>query len=51
MTESHDPPSTASESTKATDGLSTEELTELHEAFRIFDQDGDVRRRMTLMFV
>ena len=42
MTEYRHSSSPNSESTKATDDLSPEELTELREAFRVFDQDGDV---------
>ena len=45
MTEHRHPSSPNSgQSTKATDDLSPEELTELREAFRVFDQDGDVWR-------
>ena len=50
MTESRQSTSSADQSTKATDDLSPEELTELREAFRVFDQDGDVRREERLVF-
>jgi Ca2+-binding EF-hand superfamily protein len=31
---------------KTSDNISPEELVELREAFRVFDQDGDVRSRI-----
>lgn len=43
MAESHDRSSLDQSSDKVIDNLTPEELIELQEAFRVFDQDGDVR--------
>lgn len=44
MTEHQNRSSPGNTSNKAIENLSPEELTELREAFRVFDQDGDVRK-------
>ncbi len=44
MTEHRSRSSPGNTSNKAIDNISPEELVELREAFRVFDQDGDVRK-------
>ncbi len=44
MTEHGNRSSPGNTPSKATDNISPEELVELREAFRVFDQDGDVRK-------
>ncbi len=46
MTEHGNRSSPGNTPSKATDNISPEELVELREAFRVFDQDGDVRSRI-----
>lgn len=44
MTETHDHSSPGRSSDRVIDNLTPDELIELREAFRVFDQDGDVRK-------
>jgi Ca2+-binding EF-hand superfamily protein len=44
MTEHRNRSSSNNSPSKTIDNLSPEELAELREAFRVFDQDGDVRK-------
>jgi Ca2+-binding EF-hand superfamily protein len=46
MTEHRSRSSPGNLANKAIDNISPEELSELREAFRVFDQDGDVRKRI-----
>ena len=48
MAEHRDRSSSTPEAKRAIDNLNPEELAELREAFRVFDQDGDVRERILL---
>jgi Ca2+-binding EF-hand superfamily protein len=50
MTEHRSRSSPNNVASKAIDNLNPEELAELREAFRVFDQDGDVRRRIYQLF-
>ena len=46
MSEHRNRPSPNNVTGKAVDNISPEELAEFREAFRVFDQDGDVRKKM-----
>lgn len=50
MTETHDHSSSIRSPDRTLDNLTPEELIQLREAFRIFDQDGDVRKLIDRFF-